>query len=619
MVPQLHISQHSGSGKGHQIFLRGFDCEHGDNLALYLEGVPLNEPSHVHGIGYTDLHFLIPAAVERMAVIKGPYDARNGDFSTAGAVNFVLKERLKRSYVSFGGGSFRTMEGTLAFSPGLPGINAMVALQGFTTRGFTAFGKWKGLRGLAKVTRRLGKGKLSIIAAAYASDWKAADALPQRLVDADEKDFFGGMDSSDGGASARQHLSAHYRVGSRRRGLVALAYLYRRRTSIFTNYTYFLKHPDHGDQTEQNDLRWVSGARAMLYRRWELGWLQINGVAGGGWRMDDIDLALYRTEDRQRWDRGAEVKELVHNLSVFGKAELRFSSWVRLVLGARYDYFLFDVHGVMDFLLPSGAIQHDQAVDGTRGLGVWSPKASLVVNAHRSLAFFLNYGMGFHSPDARDPVLNSEMTIPTAQAAEAGVRYRLHDYVDVAGAFWSVYLERDTFFDPTLGRSVDTGSTRRLGGELEVRGRVGRWLYLYLDGSYTDARHLDSNDPVIGSPTWLAQTGGVVRWQIRGGPRPLRGSTLRGGMRLRYVGARYLAEGRKAEDALLGDVLLDWDTRYFGVRLSVANLWNVEWKDAQYYYTSRASLNEPLAGVTGNHFTAGAPFEAKATVRLYLP
>jgi outer membrane receptor protein involved in Fe transport len=619
MVPQLHISQHSGSGKGHQIFLRGFDVEHGQDLALYFEGVPINEPSHVHGIGYTDLHFLIPEVVKRMEVLKGPYDPRYGGFATAGAVNFVLKDHLNRSYLAVGGGSFKTLSATAAFSPKLRFTKAMVAVQGFTTEGFTDPGQWRGARALAKFTRRAWGGKLSVVAAAYGSLRDAADAIPERLVRSGGLDFYGGLDPSDGGSSQRQHLSAHYLYDSSKTRFRANLYLYRRRTVIYSNYTYLLQHPDHGDQTEQDDARWVTGAWAEMERTWKLGRVLVRGTMGASYRHDSLTLTLNRTENRLRWDPGADLDIMLHDLGVYLKGEIIPARWVRIVLGGRYDHLLFDVDGVQDFVRPSGAIDHDRPVSGVAGRSVFTPRASVIITPHRTVDLFLNFGSGFHPPDARDPVLNRDCKVPLAWAGETGVRVRVGRWLDLAAAFWGTYMEQELFFDPTLGRSVDVGRSRRLGGELEARVKIRKHAYLYADGSYTDARLVDTGDPVPGSPRWLLTAGAVGRYRIRTGPRPFKGSRIRGGIRVRYIGQRDLLEGQKGLDAVLGDLLVNWDFRRFGLELSIVNFWNQQWRDAQYYYTSRAGPTEPLGGIPDMHFTAGTPLEVKATLRVYLP
>jgi len=619
MVPQLHISQHSGSGKGHQIFLRGFDAEHGQDLYVGFDGVPLNEPSHVHGIGYTDLHFILPKLVKRIEVLKGPYDVRYGNFATAGSVNFQLKDRLARSYASVSGGSFDTLRGTLAFTPPFEGLDAVVAVQGFSTAGFTAFGRWRGIRSLARVGKRWERSQLTATLVAYASTWNAADAVPLRLVNAGAVGFYGGLDETDGGASQRQHLSLRYLHTGKQNTFRTTLYLVQRRSRIYTNYTYRLNHPDHGDQTEQGDQRWILGGRAEWERELKAGPVTLRWLAGGVVRSDWVDLSLWRTEKRERWDRGAEVQGNLLDVGAYARLEVIPARWVRLVAGLRYDHLWYDASGVQDLTRPSGAIEDDQPVEGDNGLNVYAPKASVIFSPLRTLDLFINFGTGFHALDMRDAVLNPDQDIPLAYAGEVGFRTRLWRRLDLAGSIWGVYLEQEIFFDPTLGHSVDTGSSRRLGGELEARLRVFDWLHLHLDGSYTDARLVSSGDPVPNSPRLLVRGGITVRKPFSSSVRFFDGSVLTAGARVRYIGQRDLAAGRKSKAATLVDLLVGYELRWFAVELSFDNLLDAQWRDAQYYYSSRATLAEPDTGRTGFHFTAGTPFAIRATLRVFLP
>ena len=63
-VPGLVVTQHSGDGKANQYFLRGFNLDHGTDLATSVDGVPVNMPTHAHGQGYTDINFVIPELVQ---------------------------------------------------------------------------------------------------------------------------------------------------------------------------------------------------------------------------------------------------------------------------------------------------------------------------------------------------------------------------------------------------------------------------------------------------------------------------------------------------------------------------------------------------------------------------
>src|SRR2546425_2085063 len=154
LVPGLVIAQHAGGGKAEQIFLRGFDADHGTDVAIDVDGVPVNMISHAHGQGYADLHWLLPEIVSDVAVRKGPYAAEDGDLATAGAVSVRTKDRLTQGEVSTRGGSFTTGH-TLALVPlgrqGAPAGGYLAVAAHYTNGPFVnpqhyrrdnLFGKW---------------------------------------------------------------------------------------------------------------------------------------------------------------------------------------------------------------------------------------------------------------------------------------------------------------------------------------------------------------------------------------------------------------------------------------------------------------------------------------------
>ena len=108
MVPGLFIGQHAGGGKAEQIFLRGFDIDHGTDINLSVDGMPVNMVSHAHGQGYADLHWVIPELIDKVKFNKGPYFADKGNFTTAGFVEFKTKDYLENNFVKVEGGQFNT-------------------------------------------------------------------------------------------------------------------------------------------------------------------------------------------------------------------------------------------------------------------------------------------------------------------------------------------------------------------------------------------------------------------------------------------------------------------------------------------------------------------------------
>ncbi|MDO8969520.1 MAG: TonB-dependent receptor, partial [Saprospiraceae bacterium] len=131
-MPGLFIAQHAGGGKAEQIFLRGFDIDHGTDIALFADGIPVNMVSHAHGQGYADLHFLIPELVQKIDFEKGMYDARTGNFATAGQVRFETPRVLDQNFIRLEAGQFDTYRmasaiNLLGKSSAAKGANAYIA------------------------------------------------------------------------------------------------------------------------------------------------------------------------------------------------------------------------------------------------------------------------------------------------------------------------------------------------------------------------------------------------------------------------------------------------------------------------------------------------------------
>jgi outer membrane receptor protein involved in Fe transport len=612
MVPQLHISQHSGSGKGHQIFLRGFDAEHGQDIYIGYSGIPLNEPSHVHGIGYTDLHFIIPEMIKTIEVLKGPYDVRYGNFATAGSVNFILKDSLKHSYISSEAGFFSTIQNTLVLSKKFSGLKTIFTVQQFSTKGYTSFGNWSGYRLFGKISKKLKYGKLSLNISSYESSWNSADAIPVRAVDSGLIDFYGGIDSSDGGSSRRDHIGLSWEKKTENGNLKSNIYFVNRNSTIFTNYTYFLNNPTYGDQTEQGDSRYIYGGR--VEKNWKTG--KFKFLAGVVYRSDNIKLNFYRTENRIRWDTGADVHGNIMDAGTYLRMKIKPTKWFNIIAGLRHDYLWFKTEGVQDFVLPSGAIIEEQPCNGSNSQNIFSPKLSFIITPVKDLNIFFNSGTGFHSLDMRDAVLNPQQEIPIAYAGEVGIRTKLWKKLDIAGAFWGTYLEQEIFFDPTLGKSINLGESQRTGFEFEARLKIFRWLSSSLDGSYTNSKLINSSDPIPNSPSFLFR--GVISVRKKFRSENWYGGILSMGFRARYIGERDLQEGYKSEPVNLYDLLVRYRFKRFSLQLTINNLLNTKWKDAQFYYSSRVSLNEPDIGYKCYHFTAGTPFSVKLLLKVNL-
>jgi outer membrane receptor protein involved in Fe transport len=616
-VPGAMTAQHTGGGKAEQYFIRGFDADHGTDLAVYFDGVPINLRSHAHGQGFLDLHFVTKETIERLDAHKGPYFARYGDFATAAAIDYVPFDSLERSELKFEAGEWDTWRWVGVASPRFgafggddPSASGLASFEAYHTDGpFRSDEDLWRFSGLARGRVELAPGlALSGHLLGYHADWNASGLIPERLVDAGELDRFGSLDSSEGGDSTRAQgkLQLDWAI-SERRHLMAQAYVAYYELDLFSNFTYELNDPARGDGIVQRDDRVYTGGRVEYAQAFQLG---IPGLLRGGaeWRYDDAHVRLGTQTERDFTGPTSDddVREL--SLGPYLETELLLLPWVRFVGGVRFEHFRWDVHD----RLPS-----DRDVDDDDSL--WLPKANLVlapfgpsgpfaseIGALRELELFGNFGMGFHSNDVRASSDDPEI-LARATGAEVGLRTRPFRGFEVAlDAFW-LELEDELVFVGDEGTTESGGQTRRWGVELVAHADLAEWLYLRGDVGYTSARTTDGNEPVPQAPRLIAKSAVGVRY-----------AGFSAELSVRHLGDRYASED--SDDPRLTDYsVLDLGVRYrherFEVGLAVENLTDTHWRSSEFFYESCAPSEVgvlaacPVAGggegVGDRHFTPG--------------
>jgi TonB family protein len=665
VVPGLLAVQHQGGGKADQLFLRGFDADHGTDVAIYLDGVPINLPSHAHGQGYADLHFIIPEAIERIDVVKGPYDARFGDFATAGAVNLVTRDRFAESSVQYTLGMFPTVDhravATGRFvgiaAPKLPGwaakLHPWIAFEAAYDQGpFEHSEQLHRYNLLGKLSYDLGPGTvIGMLFEAYGSGWIGSGQIPEREVAAGRLSPFGSEDPSEGGLTEREMATAflHHRSGAQE--FDATAYVTRYRLSLWNDFTFFQRDPVNGDEIEQDDARVFGGGKLSwhFHRRWRgISWRTTLGAEA---RDDGISVNAYHAESqngdfRTRLDPYRTLRDDQLDLSAYAEEDVLFTRWFRFIGALRADYFAFDVGG-------------DQT--GVRQFYVLSPKASAVFTPiHDLLDLYLNFGVGFHTNPAEIALHDGERSadgtftlhaIPRIYGGEVGARTHLFERVDLAAALWMSYLENETVFDADAGGFVPSAATRRIGFDLEVRAHILSWLYADLDLAQASATAApdSGNGGAIALAPKLYITGGLTAKHKSG---------VRAGLRFRYLGDRpafdensdeYLRYGRKTIDGapnpdyapervnaqgyFIIDAYAAYRWRFLEAQLMIQNLLNSSWREAQFGNSSctrdeaynPANANYLACGVTQPsrpgvadvHFTPGVPINLQFTLKAY--
>ena len=606
LAPGLVIAQHAGGGKAEQIFLRGFDADHGTDVAVSVDGIPVNMPTHAHGQGYADLHWLMPEVVEAIDVRKGPFDARDGDFATAGAVVFRTRDRVRGSSVVGRAGSFDSRHLGLVLPLGGDETESGGYVAASTDRSDGPFEEPQGYRrvnAFAKWTAPLTEGtELVALGSAFDSKWSASGQVPERLVRAGVISRFGAVDATEGGATSRYDASVALRSRATGDGSwEARVWATRYEFDLFSNFTFFLADPVNGDGIEQVDDRTTLGTAASWSRPLSLLGRTVRASAGAGVRADLGDVALFSQRERERLDARVMVRSRQAHLHDWLRLEVPIAERLRLDLGLRADVFRFDVRDRLD---PDAASDLPRP-SGARWQGIVSPKLALAAGVGDATTVFAAVGGGFHSNDGRDAVLagRGDRILPRAASAEVGARHTWSRGT-VAVSLWATDLESELVYVGDEGVTEPSGRTRRVGTDVEARLRLTPWLWADADVDLARGRFRDEPrglDRIPLAPTRTAAAGLTVR-DI--GSRRFADATA--SMRLRHVGARSANEDGsvRALGHTVWELSAAKDVGPARAFLAVDNLFGARWNEAQFATTSR--LRHEAASVTELHFTPGA-------------
>ena len=607
-VPGVVISQHSGEGKANQYYLRGFNLDHGTDLASWVAGVPVNLPSHAHGQGYSDLNFLIPELITSVQFRKGPYSAEEGDFSAAGAVRIGYTRRLPNALVDLTGGSFGYQRALAASSFPLGGGDLLAAGELFRNDGPwvhpDGYRKLNGILGYSHGDARNG---WRVTAMGYQGKWDSTDQIARRAVDESLVSRFGTLDPTDGGRTYRYGLSGEWQRGSESSVTSASAYAFTYGLNLWNDFTYFLDDPVHGDQFEQEDRRVVTGGRVT--QRWlgTLLGLPFEGSAGLEGRNDNVtSLGLYHDEARVRLETRLHDHVTQTSGALFGQAAISLASGVRAVVGLRADAYRFRV----------GSEEPRNSGDETKGL--LSPKLALVFGPFTGTELYVDAGTGFHSNDARGVTLRvtpSGQPAPPvsplvrAKGAEFGFRTAALPHLEVTGAVWILDLDSELVFSGDAGDTEPSRASRRRGVELGAAWRPAPAIRVETDVSVSRARFRTSapqGDEIPGSLQDVVTAGAFYD--------PPEG--LLAGLKVRYLGPRPLLEDGsvRSRSSTTLDARLGWRfASRWCATLDVVNLLDAKVSDVDYFYTSRLP-GEAAEGVAGIHTHPAEPLSARLSI-----
>ncbi|RME98902.1 MAG: TonB-dependent receptor, partial [Bacteroidetes bacterium] len=464
-VPGLFIAQHAGGGKAEQIFLRGFDIDHGTDIAISVDDMPVNMVSHAHGQGYSDLHFLIPETVQQIDFAKGPYYAESGNFTTAGYVNFETKDKIDNSLFGMEFGQFNTFRTVGLFD--LLGAkekqNAYLATEYILTDGpFESPQNFSRLNLMGKYSAQVGNGdRLSLQLSHFQSEWDASGQIPQRAVDAGQITRFGAIDDTEGGNTSRTNARMAYTKSVNSNTFVQTKAFYSHYDfELFSNFTFFLEDPVNGDQIRQFEDRRLFGLKSTLYKTGDIGGIPVNLKTGVGFRYDDVnDVELARTRNRRTTLEQLAFGDIDEtNVYGFANLELDLDEWL-ISAGLRLDAFNFNYH---DRLETKYTNLREQKI-------ALLPKLNFIYNPNAQLQLFAKTGIGFHSNDTRVVVAqNGKEILPLAYGADLGAVWKPTPRVWITPALWYLFLQQEFVYVGDAAIVEPSGKTSRQGVELSL-------------------------------------------------------------------------------------------------------------------------------------------------------
>jgi opacity protein-like surface antigen len=490
-APGLAIVQHSGDGKANQYYLRGYDLDHGTDLATFWDDVPINLPTNAHGQGYTDLNFLIPETISGLEVRKGPYWADVGDFDSAGALNISLRDSVDRNIQSVTTGNFG-YERLLSLGSVKLGDGSLLYAGEFNTYN----GPWataedvRKFSGLLRYTQGTATDGFSATAMAYANSWNSSDQAALRAITTRRIGLFGEIDPTDGGDTSRFMLSARLAQSDDYGSWKANAYVVKYTLNLFSNFSWDTTDPVNGDQFHQHDDRFYGGGGASRTFNGTLFNLPSQTVFGVQARYDDINVGLNNTVGRQFLSNTLFDHINEGNVGIYTQNTTHWTDWWRTTLGLRGDYFAASVNSMLQ-----------PANSGNPNASIASPKFTSVFGPFYKTELFLGAGTGYHSNDARAVTVTEVPGDPTTPqgaspflvrtvGAEIGARTKIVPGLDSSVSLFYLHQNSELFFDGDTGTTVPGPPSQRTGIEITNNYQPASWVRVDADLALSRARFL---------------------------------------------------------------------------------------------------------------------------------
>tara|TARA_R110002110_G_scaffold406421_1_gene626531 strand:+ start:379648 stop:381738 length:2091 start_codon:yes stop_codon:yes gene_type:complete len=607
-IPGMIVTQHSGSGKSNQMFLRGFNLDHGTDFATWIDGMPVNMRTHGHGQGYTDINFLIPETISSLHYVKGPYHAELGDFSSAGGTHIKTFSAMPATGFKLGTGENGYRRALALGNARLGQLQLSGAVEGLSYDGpWTDISEdVEKVNALVKLSDGNETRGWDVTAMYYDNQWNSADQIPARAVEQGVVDELGSLDDTLGGETRRASLSGQYRANTDNGALDLSAYVIDYRMQLWSNFTYLLDDPVLGDQFEQLDDRTIWGGSAQL--QWANGSDgQFQHRIGTQLRYDDINaVGLYHTQARQRIETTREDTVEETSLGVFYELEWQIAQNWRTVLGIRGDQYWFDVNANNPFN------------SGEESDSILSPKLSLIYTLSDVTEAYFSAGSGFHSNDARgttiriDPASGESVEpvdpLVESRGVEIGFKTAWVEGANSSLALWYLELDSELLFVGDAGTTEASRPSSRWGVEFNNYWNINDVWSVEADIAWTDASFDDNSpdgDEIPGAIPLVASAALSAEY-----PEGWFGS-----FRVRHFSSYPLIEddSEESDGSTIASLALGWANPHWRLQLDLLNLFDSSDHDIDYFYASRLA-GEPAQGIEDNHYKVFEPRQVRAYV-----
>ncbi len=646
LVPGLITAQHAGGGKAEQIFLRGFDCDHGTDINISVDGIPVNMVSHAHGQGYADLHFLIPETVKNIDISKGPYFAKYGNFSTGGSVAFETRDVIPENFVKIEGGGFNTGKFTMMFQPEGGGYeqNTYGAVQYYKTDGpFDSPLKLERLNVFGKYFTNTGhQGRLTAYVSAFTSAWNASGQIPERAVNTGIIGRFGSIDNMEGGNTSRAGLGLNYSIKTENGVFDIHSYFTDYSFKLFSNFTFFLEDPVNGDMIEQTENRSMHGVNIKYTSYHPYKKIKLKTYLGAGYRGDNVDVELWHSPNRIRMNNITNDVIRERNMFAWISEDFIFSPRFRVQAALRTDMFTFNVNDL------AGSATDTLNTGVPHGSGYYkktllNPKLNIVFEPFPKIDIYLNFGSGFHTNDARVVIRSQKAgelayawenegvdgneirkrlafyhfgynkdgitTIPSVYGAETGIRVKKIKNLNFSTSLWYMYVESEFVYVGDGGYADLNKPSVRLGFDFSGRYRIFEWLWADADMTLSRGRITDmpegKNFIPLSPPFTL--TAGLSAVKFHG---------FDASLRFTHVNSRPANEDNTvvAKGYSIVNAGVAYSIKRFTFSVYIENLFDEKWNEAQFDTESRLKWEaEPVSEI---HFTPGNPLNAQFGIKM---